>query len=284
MTTSGFSWPNGKRVAVLVGLLLESWSDGKSPTYFTRTTPLKAGAVDHAGVQWSQFGGREGIWRLLSVLRSCDVSATVFCNALSAERYPDAVKAIVAAGHDIAAHGYCQDQYLSDMNPDQQRATIRKCLDILERQSGKRPDGWVSSVYSWDNHTVDALVQEGIAWHADALDATSPRRDRTTSGTIVALPWCDFVDNRVLRSSPNDFFDVYKGMLDHLRAHEPGGLIHIAVHSHFGGRPMMSAVFQRTLEYFRSFPDVWMPRHRELVRWFADQNVDEVPAAERLLR
>ncbi len=277
------AWPNGKRVAVLIGVLLESWSDGKSPSYFTRTTPLKPGTVDRAGIQWSEFGGREGIWRLLGMLDRCRLPATVFCNALSAELYPDAIRAIVDAGHPLAAHGWSQDQYLLDQAPDQQRATIRKCLDILERASGRRPDGWVSSVYSWNEHTVEALVQEGIAWHADALDATLPHRERTKTGSIIALPWCDFVDNRVLRASPNDFVDVYKGTFDFLRANEPLGLIHIAVHSHFGGRPLMSAAFQRTLEYFRSFPDVWFPRHAELARWFADQGIDEVPA-KRFLR
>ncbi len=51
MTAPRFSWPHGKRMAVLISVLLESWSDGKSPTYCTRTTPLRGGAVDHAGMQ-----------------------------------------------------------------------------------------------------------------------------------------------------------------------------------------------------------------------------------------
>mgnify|MGYP003348352048 CR=1 FL=1 len=47
------AWPNGARVAVLVSVLLEAWADGKSPSYFPRTTPLKAGQVDRAGARWS---------------------------------------------------------------------------------------------------------------------------------------------------------------------------------------------------------------------------------------
>jgi hypothetical protein len=281
MTAARLTWPEGKRLAVLVGVLLESWSDGKSPTYFTRTTPLKPGTVDRAGIQWSEFGGKEGVWRILQVLRAARLPATFFCNALSAETYPEAIKGIVAGGHEVAAHGWSQDQYLLDMPPEQQLATIRKCLDVLQKHSGRRPDGWVSSVYSWNEHTVDALIKAGIRWHADALDTTFPRREKTDSGTIVALPWCDFVDNRVLRSSPNDYFDVYKGMVDFQRQHESAGLIHIAVHCHFGGRPLMSAAFERVLDYMRGFPDVWFPRHRELVRWFVEQQM-EMPAAERL--
>src|ERR1700733_9247543 len=124
MTASQFSWPHGKRVAVLISLLLESWAEGKSPSYFTRTAPLRGGAVDHAGVQWSTYGGKEGIWRLVRTLDLCHPRGSVFCNARSAELYPDAVKQIVKSGHLVEGHGYSQDQYLLEMTPEVQKATI----------------------------------------------------------------------------------------------------------------------------------------------------------------
>jgi hypothetical protein len=79
------SWPEGKRIAILVSILLENWSEGRSPTYFPRTTALKSGAIDHAGIEWSHYGGREGVWRLMRVLERANVKATVFANALSLE-------------------------------------------------------------------------------------------------------------------------------------------------------------------------------------------------------
>ena len=82
MTASQFSLPHGKRVAVLISLLLESWAEGKSPSYFTRTTPLRGGAVDHAGVQWSTYGGKEGIWRLSAP--STSVTCGDRCSAMPA--------------------------------------------------------------------------------------------------------------------------------------------------------------------------------------------------------
>jgi hypothetical protein len=50
-------WPGGKSIAVLVSILFETWSDGKGPSYFPRTTPLKPGTVDHGAIQWAQYGG-----------------------------------------------------------------------------------------------------------------------------------------------------------------------------------------------------------------------------------
>jgi peptidoglycan/xylan/chitin deacetylase (PgdA/CDA1 family) len=277
---SRFSWPHGKRMAVLISVLLESWSDGKSPTYFTRTTPLRGGAVDHAGVQWSQYGGKEGIWRLIRTLDLCHMKASVFCNGRAAELYPDAIKQIVKSGHVVEGHGYAQDQYFLEMTPEVQRATIRKVLDILGDASGSRPQGWATPVYGWNEHTFDLLVAEGVKYYADALDCSLPRREKTASGEIVALPWSEFVDNRVLRASPRDFFDVYKDSFDYLYAHEPAGLLHLGIHSHFGAW-LRGIARHKLLRYFSEFTDVWFPTHRELVQWFVDQKVEGVPYAQR---
>ena len=279
--TQTFAWPNGKRIAVLVSVLFESWSDGKSPHYFTRTTPLKPGATDYAGIQWSQYGGEEGIWRIVRTLDECHMRGSVFANGRAAELYPDAFKQIVRSGHVVEGHGYAQDQYFLEMTPEQQRATIRKVLDILEKASGSRPEGWATPVYGWNEHTFDLLVQEGVKWYADALDNSLPRLEKSKSGSLVALPFSEFVDNRVLRASPRDYYDVYKDSFDYLYAHEPAGLLHIAIHCHFGGRPLITAQFRKLLRYFAEFSDVWFPTHRELVKYFTDQRIDKVPYSQR---
>lgn len=117
MDPKRLAWPNGARIAVLTTVLLKSWSPGKGPGYFPRTSTLPPGSIDHGAVQWGEFGGKEGIWRLA-------------------------------------------------------RAGL----------------------------PADLLVQHGIHWHAGALDTSLPRRQDTASGALVAFPWSDFVDNRVLRA------------------------------------------------------------------------------------
>ncbi len=283
MTPAMISWPNGKRVAVLVGVLLETWAEGKSPTYFPRTTPLKPGAIDLPGRQWSQFGGEEGVWRILDVLQRAGVPATVFANALSAATYPELVRGIVSDGHRVAAHGYAQNEYLLEMSVEEQQATIRRCLDILEQHAGTRPAGWATPVYSWNEATAGLLVKEGVKWHADALNTTLPRLQNTPSGTIVALPWSDFVDNRVLRASPRDFYDAYANTFEYLYTQERLGLLHIGFHGHFGGRPLMSAMFAKVLRHLSGFSDVWFARHEEIVAWFLDQGVEQIPPAQRFI-
>ena len=115
MNKRALVWPHGHRVAVVCSVLLETWSDGKSPSYFPRTTPLPPGSKDVAGINWSRFGGNEGIWRLSRNLKDLDMPATLFCNGRSAEVWPEAVAAFAKSGQDVAGHGWLQDQTLFSM-------------------------------------------------------------------------------------------------------------------------------------------------------------------------
>lgn len=281
MNTANPGWPNGRRTAVVISVLFETWSENHAPSYFTRTTPLKPGLIDRGGIQWGEYGGKEGVWRIIRTLDRCNMRGSFFCSGRSAELYPDVFKSLTHSGHLVEGHGYVQDQCFMEMPPAQQRSTIARVLDLLEAASGSRPEGWATPIYGWDEHTFGLLTEAGIKWYADALDISLPRKEKTATGSIVALPWSDFVDNRVLRASPRDYMDVYVDTFDYLHNYEPGGLINIAIHAHFGGRPLIIAQFQKLLQYFASFNDVWFPSHRELVAWFLEQRMDKLEYRDR---
>lgn len=281
MNKETFAWPQGHRVAVVVSVLLETWSEGKAPSYFPRTTPNKPGIPDIAGINWSTYGGKEGVWRLLRIVNEAGLRATLFCNGRSAELYPEAVAHFARAGHDVAGHGYWQDEVFAQLSPEQERGRIRQTLDAIEKAGGRRPTGWITPIYGWSEYTMDIVVQEGLRWCSDALDSNLPYRQKTRSGSVVVIPWSDFVDNRALRASPGIYYDVYKETFDYLHTCEPGSLINVAVHSHFGGRPLMAAVFRKVLQYLRGFPDVWFARHDEVAQWMIDSGVDNPTYASR---
>jgi len=284
MTQSGFFWPGEHRIAVIISFLLETWSEGKAPSYFPRTTPLKPGVADLAGADWSRFGGNEGLWRITRILDELDIRATLFCNARSAELYPDAVAQVARSGHDVAGHGYLQDQTLAYLSPEEEHATIRRALDTLEKASGRRPTGWVTPIYGWSVNTPELLAQEGVRWCCDTMAASLPHPRKTKSGTLVMIPWSDFVDNRALRASPRIYYEVYKDTFEYLDACEPGALLHIALHSHFGGRALMAAMLRKLLQYLRERPGVWFARHEEIARWMIERGFESTSYASRFYR
>lgn len=261
------AWPNGKRVAVAVTVMYETWAEGKAPNYSVQTTHLKPGTVDLAGHAWSTYGTRVGVWRIIRTLDRLQIPGTFFTNARCAEIAPDTVKQIIKSGHDVGGHNYTQDQLLSYMTPEEEQKTIKKCLNILADTAGKRPTGWLSSVLAFTEHTVEFLAAEKLSWHADVTYIDLPHRIDTKHGPIAAVPNSDFTDNRVLRSSPRDLWDVYKGTFDYLYRSEPMSLLVLTLHCQFGARPMIISVFEEIIRYIQQFPDVWFARHEELGRW-----------------
>jgi peptidoglycan/xylan/chitin deacetylase (PgdA/CDA1 family) len=260
-------WPNNERVAVLVTVMFEVWSDGKSPPYSPMTTSLKPGTPDLLGISWSRYGGKTGIWRFMRILDESQVKATVCLNAKAAELYPEAVKELHRRGHEIAGHSYTQDLILPYLSPAEEKETIQRCARIIENAVGSRPVGWFSPVAAPTVHTAECLAAEGFTWHGDYNDTDLPYRVETPKGQLVAIPHSDFTDNRVLRGNPRDFYQVYKDTFDFLYKNERPSLINLTVHAHFGGRPLMSAMFSDLLRYMKGFPEVWFARHDEVARW-----------------
>lgn len=89
----------------------------------------------------------------------------------------------------------------------------------------------------------------------------------TAKGRIVALRHSDFTDNRVLRGSPRDFFQVYKDTFDFLYRTEPASIINLTVHAHFVARPPLAAMLAEALEYMQRHSGVWFARHDEVAAW-----------------
>jgi peptidoglycan/xylan/chitin deacetylase (PgdA/CDA1 family) len=281
MTKTTYTWPAGKRIAVTVTAMLETWSEGKAPPYSVQASPLKAGTPDLAGIAWGSYGGKVGVWRIINLLNRHKIRGTFCVNARCAELYPEAVAQIVKSGHDVAGHAYLQDELLAYMSPAEEHRIIRRCLDILEDTSGMRSQGWLSPVMAHTTHTRDFLAAEGMLWHGDARDTDLPRVVETRHGPIVHIPGSDFTDNRVLRSSSLDLWDVYKETFDYLYRHESPAFLALSMHCHFGGRPMIAAIFEKIFEYMREHDGVWFASYGEIARWVLDNRLS--PDPRRLL-
>jgi len=274
--TQPTTWPGGRKIAVLVSYMLETWSPGKWPGYFTRTSALKPGYIDIAGVEWSQYGGREGAWRIMSILDKHNAPGSMVLNGHSAEIYPELVKAAVERGQPLVAHGYLQDELLRYLEPAAEREVIRKSLDAIEKSAGRRPIAWASQMYGHTENTREILVQEKVQWTHDALDTSGPYRASTPHGSIMLFPWTDFVDNRVLRADPGGLFSAQKDAFDYLYRNESFGIVHIGLHSHVGGRPTMAAQLDKLLNYFKQHDDVWYTTSEDIVLWMQKEGLDDL--------
>ena len=252
--------PGGKSIAVLVSILFETWSDGKGPNYFPRTTPLKPGTVDHGAIQWAQYGGNEGLWRILRTLDRHSVPATIFCSGRCGEVYPEVIAAAAKAGHDIAGHGYTQDGLFCCMTPDEERTAIRKTLDALEQASGIRAKGWATPAYSWTHtHVRSPGARRACAGMATPWTSACRAGKRQRAATSSPFPGAISSTTGSCADSPAAITTSTPTRSNICANTSRWACSTSRFHSHFGGRPLMTAMFDKLLKFLRAQPEVHSP-------------------------
>jgi peptidoglycan/xylan/chitin deacetylase (PgdA/CDA1 family) len=82
--------------------------------------------------------------RILELLAGAEVRATFFVEGLNAELYPDALRSIADAGHEVAFHGWQHEQW-SELSLDEERESFERGVTALDalglRPVGFRPPG-----------------------------------------------------------------------------------------------------------------------------------------------
>lgn len=79
---------------------------------------------------WTWRGITDGAPRLLELFAHETVQATYFTTGDTARRYPEAIRALMAAGHELACHGMTHRAF-PDLSDDEAAFEIRESLKIL---------------------------------------------------------------------------------------------------------------------------------------------------------
>jgi polysaccharide deacetylase family protein (PEP-CTERM system associated) len=102
--------------------------------------------------------------KVLEIMADAGVIGTFFVLGWAAERYPSLVKSIVAAGHEVACHGYSHRQ-IYHQSREEFREETRRAKAILEDQSGSPVTGYRAATFSVTKKTLwalDELVEAGF--------------------------------------------------------------------------------------------------------------------------
>src|SRR5258708_20010959 len=94
MNTPKWLWPKKKRIAVVLNVCLEAWSDGKAPGISPMGNPLPPGVLDTMAISWAAYGVKRGIHRLMDGFHQHKAVASVMVNAVIAGRAPATVPPI----------------------------------------------------------------------------------------------------------------------------------------------------------------------------------------------
>ena len=191
-------WPNGKRLALMITLNLEYWelTQDHDGTYFgggpsINERLLPARIPDFNNHSWREYGHRVGIWRLYDIFDEAKVPASCTVNGILCERHPQIVMAAAKRGWELIAHNYIQTEFLINYRDDRnkEREIIKRVLDLIEKTTGKRPKGWLSSSLRCTVNTSDICKELGLTYHCDYMNDEQPYLINTAHGPLVSTPY-----------------------------------------------------------------------------------------------
>lgn len=256
-------WPGDRNVAVIFNVAYEAWSQGAVSAIGPMGNPMRGDIFDANADSYGRYGATTGIRRLMAILAEAGTTANVFTSGVLAERHPDQVRAIAAAGHEIVAHGYAQDLIPSALTAEQDEDYIRRTTEGLAALIGSHPHGWISPRATAGNATMHRLTRHGYKWHGDALDTDLPYVQRWEDGDIVAVPFSveinDLSHSMRFGRTPRQFVDLFDEALSHmLLASHDVAILDVLVHCHCYGRPAAAWAYAEIARQCAGRKDIWI--------------------------
>jgi peptidoglycan/xylan/chitin deacetylase (PgdA/CDA1 family) len=160
-----FHWPDGVRAAASVTFDVDAESAilADAPEAAARLSVMTHQA----------YGPRTGVPRLLRILERRGVRATFFVPGHTADRFPDAVRAIRDAGHELGHHGYCHEPVFR-ASAEEEETYLLRGLDALDRIAGVRPAGYRAPWWETTYRTPALLARHGFLYDSSLMDADRP--------------------------------------------------------------------------------------------------------------
>ena len=249
--------------------------------------PKPSGINDAMAMTHQAFGPKVGVPRLMRILAECDVRATFFVPGWTARRYPNLVRTLMDAGHEIGHHSDLHYP-APTMTQAEERADFERALATLRSQGaevrGYRAAWWQSTWF-----TYELLAEHGLTYDSSLMDDDRPYVLRLGEHRLAELPphWSlddweqyAFLPDPVIGNGiepPSKVLELWRSELDAQR--KEGGLVVGTMHPFLSGRASRAEVLRSIIRYARDCGDVWIAPLGEI----ADATLASPHIAERTL-
>lgn len=193
--------------------------------------------------------GNEDTQMLIDILGKYKIKATFFVVGEWVDKYPESVKALHDAGHEVMNHSNTH-AHMSQLSKDEIIADVEACNDKIEAVTGVRPTLIRPPYGEYDDNVITAIRSIGmepIQWDVDVSQTAS-----STSTAFVYLPPSPFC----CLSTISTFF---KQVPNHA---QPGHfsvrlwlpILNPFLHFVFRPRPLVRTLLQPFVEQDESIP------------------------------
>lgn len=250
------------------------------------------------------FAGEVGSERLLKLFDKYKLKTTWFIPGHSIETFPKQTRMVVEAGHEIGIHGYSHENPIA-MTAQQEETILLKCIDLVEKVSGKRPTGYVAPWWEFSNITNELLLKNGIKYdhslmHNDfhpyyvrvgdswtRIDYSQPAEtwmkplQRGTETDLIEIPASWHLDDlppmMFIKKSPNshgfvnprDIEQMWRDQFDWVYREYDYAVFTMTIHPDVSGRPQVLLMHERLIEHINSHEGVRWATFDEIATDFA---------------
>jgi peptidoglycan/xylan/chitin deacetylase (PgdA/CDA1 family) len=240
------------------------------------------------------FAGEVGTPRLLKLFDKYGLKTSWFVPGHSIETFPEQIAMVVAAGHEIGAHGYSHANPIA-MTPRQEEDVLLKCIELIEHLTGRQPTGYVAPWWEFSNVTNELLLKQGFKYdhslmHNDfhpyyvrvgdswtKIDFSRPAAEwmkplvRGQETDLIEIPANWYLDDlppmMFIKKSPNshgfvnprDIEQMWRDQFDWVYRECDYAVFTMTIHPDVSGRPQVLLMHERMIEYINGHEGVsWM--------------------------
>ncbi len=237
------------------------------------------------------FAGEVGIPRLLKLFKKYHLPATWFAPGHSIETFPEQMKMIVDAGHEVGAHGYSHENPIA-MSAKQEEDVLLKSIELIKDLTGKAPKGYVAPWWEFSNITNELLLKHGFKYdhslmHNDftpyyvrvgdswsKIDYSLEAKDwmkpliRGVETDLVEIPANWYLDDlppmMFIKKSPNSFGFVsphdigqmWIDQFDWVYREMDYAVFSMTIHPDVSGRPQVLLMHEKIIEHINKHDGV----------------------------
>jgi allantoinase len=259
------TWPGGARVAVWVSPNFEAFA-------LDEKMPVGKGKIPDV-MYWSlrDYGARVGVFRVMDVLSQRGIRASVMLNSDVCDVYPEIIEDALKLDWEFLGHNETNTRPLNDIPPEDEKRVIHDSLARIEKETGKKPRGWLGSGVQETWNTLDYLADEGLRYVCDWVNDDQPYMIDAGGRQMVSLPYSMEINDRpafdrYYRSS-DEFELMIRRQFDVLyrEGADSGRVMSISVHPFIIGVPHRIWALASGLDYIASHKDVWFATGEEIV-------------------
>jgi allantoinase len=266
-------WPNNARVALWVIPNIEAFA-------LDERMPVGSGMIPEIPAYCTRdYGARVGVWRIMDALKECGIRATVALNSEVCDAYPQVIEEGMKLGWEFMGHNESNTRRLNQVPAEDERRVIHGSLARIERMTGKKPAGWLSSGLQETWNTLDYLVEEGVRYVADWVNDDQPYLMDINGKQLVSIPYSfeindiySFVEQH---RTAEEFGEMMRRQFDVLyrEGASSGRVMAIAVHPYIIGKPYRIDAFRSALGYICAHEGVWLATGTEIVEHYLASGV-----------